>query len=50
MPKEGQKSITVRGSVYDIAKKVADQEGRSVSNMAEWAIVVYANKKKAGRA
>ena len=46
MPKAGQKSITVKDSVYEIAGKLAELDDRSISNITERAIVAYANKQK----
>lgn len=39
------KSVTIRKMYYKILKDLADDEGRSMSNMVEWAISMYANRK-----
>lgn len=46
MPTEGQKSITVKESIYDKAKKKADKEHRSVSNIFEFALMQYLESEK----
>ena len=39
MPETGWKTITVRDSVYAMLKEKADEQGRSVTNLAEFTIL-----------
>jgi hypothetical protein len=41
MPKDGQRSITIKESIYDQIEKKAIQEKRSVSNMTEYIITWF---------
>ena len=41
MPQEGQRSITIKESIYDKVKRMADQEHRTVANMAELILLQY---------
>ena len=52
MPEEGFESVTISKPVHDLLKELAEEESRSLANMAELAIKVYANRvrpKKAGK-
>jgi len=47
LPKDGQRSITIKESIYDEIEKQANSEHRSVANMAELILTKYLESIKA---
>lgn len=46
MPQEGQRSITIKESIYDKIQKEAIQQHRTVANMAEFIFEKFLESKK----
>lgn len=46
MPKEGFKVVTVRKKAYDLAKRIAEDDGKSLTDVVSLAIQEYRDKRR----
>ena len=44
MPQDGQATVTVKRDIYDKARKQAEKEHRSISNLFEFVMEKYLEK------
>jgi hypothetical protein len=46
MPKEGFKVVTVREKAYDLAKRIAEDDGKSITDIVSQAIEEYGESRR----
>ena len=46
LPKEGFKVVTVRKKAYDLAKRIAEDDGKSLTDVVSLAIEEYREKRR----